>query len=45
MHTSGEHTFAMATLQKTILDYLYLHSEIDSREDFEELRRDRQELL
>lgn len=37
--------FKIACLEKTILDYLYLHSEIQSIVDFEELRWNRTQLL
>lgn len=36
--------FKIACLEKTILDYLYLHSEIQSIVDFEELRWNRTQL-
>jgi hypothetical protein len=37
--------FKIAYLEKAILDYLYLHSEIQSVVDFEELRWNRTQLL
>jgi hypothetical protein len=37
--------FKIAYLEKTILDYLYLHSDVDSGADFEELRWNRIQLL
>jgi len=37
--------FKIAYLEKAVLDYLYLHSDVDSGADFEELRWNRMQLL
>jgi predicted transcriptional regulator of viral defense system len=37
--------FLIASLEKTVLDYLYLNSHIDSFEDFEELRWEQESLM
>lgn len=43
-NTTGN-KFKIAYLEKALLDYLYLNSEIQSRADFEELRWNRTQLL
>ena len=37
--------YKIAYLEKAVLDYLYLHSDVDSGADFEELRWNRMQLL
>jgi hypothetical protein len=40
----GVHGAKTACVEKAILDYLYLHTDLDKKADFESLRIDRQEL-
>ncbi|MBN1309619.1 MAG: hypothetical protein JXA18_16990 [Chitinispirillaceae bacterium] len=44
-YTLGPHEVKIALPEKAILDYLYLHTDIRTREDFESLRVDRQALV